>query len=140
MKQITYRLGKKQLVGSGHYVDIAAKDYDLLVDMFMQIGDLMAQPLDSETRRNFDRYLDKNITHGVRGSQTRRDFILGIIKQKGIEGKDFSTRQLANVQEIYNTFATIFDLDPVELVDWEELQQARSDRYARIFQRVGGND
>jgi hypothetical protein len=136
MRQITYKLAKKQLVGDGHYVDITTKDYDLLVDMFMGIGDLMSQPLDTETRNNFDRYLDKNITYGNKGKQTRRDFILGIIKQKGIERKDFSTRQLENVAEIYNTFCTIFDQEPIELVDHEELTQARADRYNRIFEQV----
>lgn len=136
MKQILYRKAKKQLVGDGHYVRMSTEDYNTLVDMFMRIGDLMSQPLDPDTRSNFDRYLDRVITHGNKGRQTRRDFILGIIKQKGIEQKDFSTRQLDDVQSIYNTFAPVFELDPIEITDEDVLMQIRADRYNRIFTQV----
>ncbi len=136
MKQIIYKKGKKQLVGDGFYTTMRSEDYDTLVDQFIRIGDMMTAPLDHETRSRFNRYLDKSITHGNKGSQSRRDFIIGIIKQKGIERKDFSTRQLDTTQDIYNNFCVVFDVEPVEFIDQSELNQERLDRYARIFEQV----
>lgn len=136
MKQIIYKKAKKQLVGDGYYTTMRSEDYDLLVDQYIRIGDMMSSQLDPETRSRFDCYLDKPITHGVKGSQSRRDFILGIIKQKGIERKDFSTRQLDTTQQIYNNFAVVFDVEEIEFADQSELNQARLDRYARIFEQV----
>lgn len=137
MKQIIYKKGKKQLVGDGFYTTMRSEDYDTLVDQFIRIGDMMSSSdLDPETRSRFNRYLDKPITHGNKGSQSRRDFITGIIKQKGIERKDFSTRQLETTQSIYNNFAEVFDVEEIEFADQSELNQARLDRYARIFEQV----
>ena len=136
MKTIKYKLAKKQLVGDGHYVKMPQADYDALVEQFVRIGDIMGANLDPELRRPFDRWLNKPCTHGVRGVQTNRDFIIGIIKQKGILGNDWSTRQLDATAAIYNTFAPGFDLEPVEFCDQEALDLARAESYSAVFERL----
>jgi hypothetical protein len=51
-------------------------------------------------------------------------------------GNDWSTRQLEVTAAIYNTFASGFDLEPVEFCDQEALDLARAASYSAVFERL----